>query len=136
MRIKQSTLILCSTQNCVNLNLVGQCFVLYALLKCFSNLPKTVNCGNIAILGGSGQMNSPFAGKFAQKLSWGLNTSHSYYVVQHNIMVVIVLLISVLSCMQFCVFAKQRRRRFLTILILLVSVLSCMQFVCICPTNK
>lgn len=47
----------------LNLNLVGQCFVLYALLKCFSNLPKRVNCGNIAILGGSGQMNSPFTEK-------------------------------------------------------------------------
>ncbi len=60
LSIKHSTLILCSTPH-----LVGQCFVVYASLNFFCNLPKRVNCGNIAMLGGSGKM--PFTEKNCTK---------------------------------------------------------------------
>jgi hypothetical protein len=69
-------------------------------LKFFCNLPKRVNCGNIAMLGGSGKMESHLLKKIAQKFSQRLKTPHLYFVVLHDIMVGITLLVSVLSCMQ------------------------------------
>jgi hypothetical protein len=62
---------------------------------------------------GNGKMGSHLLKKIAQKFSRGLKTPHLYFVVLHDIMVGIIMLVSVLSCMQLVYICQTKKEKIL-----------------------